>query len=58
MTATGDAQLLDREEIRRLFDLRNSFMALSGGGETEENKVHWNALSEQAPVHEGVLNDN
>ena len=30
MTATGDAQLLDREEIRRLFDLRSSFNAFSG----------------------------
>ena len=57
MTATGDAQLLDRDEIRRLFDLRNSFMALSGGGYTDDPYVHWNALREQAPVHEGVLHD-
>ena len=34
MTATGDAQLLDRDELRRLFDLRSSYNAHSGGGYT------------------------
>ena len=57
MTATGDAQLLDREEIRRLFDLRSSFMAHSGGGYTDDPYPQWHALREQAPVHEGVVHD-
>lgn len=57
MTATGGAQLLDREELRRLFDLRSSYNAHSGGGYTDDPYVRWHALREQAHVHEGVVHD-
>jgi cytochrome P450 len=55
VTATGDAQLLDREEIRRLFDLRSSFNAFSGGGYTDDPFPKWHALRESGPVHEGTV---
>jgi cytochrome P450 len=57
MSATGDAQLLDREELRRLFDLRSSYNAHSGGGYTDDPYVCWHALREQAHVHQGVVHD-
>jgi cytochrome P450 len=57
MTATGDAQLLDRDELRRLFDLRSSYNAHSGGGYTDDPYPKWRALREQAPVHEGVVHE-
>jgi cytochrome P450 len=57
MTATGDAQLLDRDELRRLFDLRSSYNAHSGGGYTDDPYVRWKALRDQAPVHEGVVHE-
>jgi cytochrome P450 len=57
VTATGDAQLLDREELRRLFDLRSSYNAHSGGGYTDDPYVRWHALREQAIVHEGTVHE-
>ncbi len=57
MTATGDAQLLDREELRRLFDLRSSYNAHSGGGYTDDPYPRWHALREQAPVHAGIVHE-
>jgi cytochrome P450 len=57
MTATDDSQLLDREELRRLFDLRSSYNAHSGGGYTDDPYPKWRALREQAPVHEGVVHE-
>ena len=41
MTAAGDAQVLDREELRRLFDLRSSYNADSGGGYTDDPYPVW-----------------
>jgi cytochrome P450 len=57
MTATGDAQVLDREELRRLFDLRSSYNARSGGGYTEDPYPKWRALREQAPLHAGIVHE-
>ena len=57
MTATGDAELLDRDELRRLFDLRSSYNALSGGGYTDDPFPKWHALRESGPVHEGTVHD-
>jgi cytochrome P450 len=57
MTATGDAQVLDREELRRLFDLRSSYNARSGGGYTDDPYPKWHALREQAPLHAGIVHE-
>ena len=57
MTATGDAQVLDRDELRRLFDLRSSYNAHSGGGYTDDPYPIWHSLREQAPVHEGIVHE-
>jgi cytochrome P450 len=50
-------QTLDRDELRRLFDLRSSYNAHSGGGYTDDPYPVWHALREQAPVHEGVVHE-
>jgi len=57
MTATGDAQVLDREELRRLFDLRSSYNARSGGGYTADPYPKWRALREQALLHAGIVHE-
>jgi cytochrome P450 len=55
MTATSDAELLPRDELRRLFDLRSSYNAISGGGYTDDPFPKWHALRESGPVHEGTV---
>lgn len=57
MSAAGDAKLLDREELRRLFDLRSSYNARSGGGYTDDPFPKWHELRTQAPLHEGIVHD-
>ena len=57
MSATDDAKLLDREELRRLFDLRSSYNAHSGGGFTDDPYPIWRELREQAPVREGIVHE-
>jgi cytochrome P450 len=57
MTASGDAQLLDRDELRRLFDLRSSYNARSGGGYADDPYPKWRELRSQAPVHAGVVHE-
>ncbi len=57
MSATDDAKLLDREELRKLFDLRSSYNAHSGGGYTDDPYPVWRELREQAPVHEGIVHE-
>jgi cytochrome P450 len=57
MTAAGDARLLDRDELRRLFDLRSSYNALSGGGYTDDPYPRWHALREASLVHEGNVHE-
>lgn len=56
-TGTGRAPLLDRETVRRLFDLRASANALTGGGCTDDPYPAWHELRAVAPVHEGVLHE-
>jgi cytochrome P450 len=53
MTAT----LLPREELRRLFDLRSSYNAHSGGGYTADPYPKWHALRDAAPIHGGVVHE-
>jgi cytochrome P450 len=55
--ASSLAEVLDREELRRLFDLRSSYNARSGGGYTDDPYAKWAALREQAPLHEGIVHD-
>jgi cytochrome P450 len=55
--ASSIAEVLDREELRRLFDLRSSYNARSGGGYDDDPYPKWAALREQAPLHEGVVHD-
>ena len=50
-------QVLPREELRRLFDLRSSYNAHSGGGYTDDPYPVWHELRAQAPVHEGVVHE-
>ena len=50
-------QVLPREELRRLFDLRSSYNAYSGGGYTDDPYPVWHELRAQAPVHEGVVHE-
>jgi cytochrome P450 len=57
MTAAGDAKLLPREELRRLFDLRSSYNAHSGGGYTDDPYPRWQALREESAIHEGVVHE-
>jgi cytochrome P450 len=57
MTAAGDAKLLPRDELRRLFDLRSSYNAHSGGGYTDDPFPRWHALREESAVHEGVVHE-
>ncbi len=55
MTGVENTQTLDREELRRLFDLRSSYNAHSGGGYTDDPYPVWAELRAQAPVHEGIV---
>ena len=53
----GKSKVLDRESVRRLFDLRGSYNAFSGGGYTGDPYPRWHELRERAPVHEGVVHE-
>src|SRR5438309_6426567 len=50
-------QLLDVDRVRELFDLRASFVAALGGAYDANPYPIWNALRDQAPVHEGTLHE-
>jgi cytochrome P450 len=54
---TETQQLLDRERVRRLFDLSSSFNAHNGGTYRDDPYPVWRALREQAPVHEGTVHE-
>ncbi len=53
MSAAGDAQVLDRDELRRLFDLRSSYNAHSGGGYTDDPYPVWQTLRASGPDPRG-----
>jgi cytochrome P450 len=57
MTAANDAELLPRDELRRLFDLRSSHNSFSGGSYTGDPFPKWHELRESGPVHEGVVHE-
>jgi cytochrome P450 len=57
MNDVGNAQTLDRAELRRLFDLRGSFNAHSGGGYTDDPYPKWRELRERAAVHPGIVHE-
>jgi cytochrome P450 len=57
MSDVDNTQTLDREELRRLFDLRSSYNAHSGGGYTDDPYPRWHELREQDPVHEGIVHE-
>jgi len=53
----ADAQTLDRDRIRELFDLRRNFNAQFGSGYEDDPYPVWHRLREQAPVHTGVVHE-
>jgi cytochrome P450 len=55
VTDVDDTGTLDREQLRRLFDLRSNYNAYSGGGYTDDPYPRWRELREHAPVHEGIV---
>lgn len=48
---------LDRDRVRELFDLRSSFITELGGAYEDDPYPAWQALREQAPVHEGIVHE-
>ncbi|MBM3671352.1 MAG: cytochrome P450 [Actinobacteria bacterium] len=50
-------EALDRDRVRELFDLRNSFVSFIGGSFEDDPYPIWRALREQAPVHEGIVHE-
>ncbi len=57
MTDASGVPTLDRDRIRELFDLRGSFMVLTGGDFTDDPYPRWHGLRERGPVHEGTLHE-
>jgi cytochrome P450 len=57
MTGASGVPLLDRDRIRELFDLRNSFLAITGGENTTDPYPTWHELRERGPVLEGTLHE-
>jgi cytochrome P450 len=50
-------QVLDLDRVRRLFDLRGSYLVQLGGAYEDDPYPKWHALRDQAPVHEGVVHE-
>ncbi len=49
--------VLDIERVRKLFDLRGSFLTQLGGAYDDDPYPVWHALREKAPVHPGVVHE-
>jgi cytochrome P450 len=49
--------VLDIERVRKLFDLRGSFLTQLGGAYDDDPYPIWRALREEAPVHPGVVHE-
>ncbi|HSA49309.1 MAG TPA: cytochrome P450 [Yinghuangia sp.] len=57
MSGTNETQALGRDRIRKLFDLRSSYNAVSGGDFTDDPYPVWHELRERAVVHEGTVHE-
>ena len=57
MTDLDGTHTLDREQLRRLFDLRSSYNVHSGGNYADDPYPIWAQLREQAAVHEGIVHE-
>jgi cytochrome P450 len=57
VTRMEEPQTLDRDELRRLFDLRSSFNVLTGGDFTDDPYPIWRSLRDRAPVHQGTVHE-
>jgi cytochrome P450 len=53
----SDVTVLDRDEIRELFDLRSSHNEYTGGGYHDDPYPRWHELRETGPVHEGIVHE-
>lgn len=51
----SDAPSLDRDRIRQLFDLRNSYSDFAGGTYTDDPYPVWHERREEAAVHPGTV---
>jgi cytochrome P450 len=54
---TDTKPVLDIERVRKLFDLRGSFMTQFGGSYDKDPYPAWHALRENAPVYEGTVHE-
>ena len=52
-----NASTLDLDRVRKLFDLRGSFLAQTGGGFEDDPYPTWHRLREQGPVHQGTVHE-
>lgn len=55
--ANALSEVLDRDRIRRLFDLRSSANAYSGAGYEDDPYPRWHELRASGPVHEGTVHE-
>ena len=53
----SDISVLDRDEIRELFDLRSSHNEYTGGSYHDDPYPRWHELRETGPVHEGIVHE-
>ncbi len=53
----SSTEALDREQLRRLFDLRSSYNTHSGGDYTDDPYPMWAQLRARAAVHEGTVHE-
>ena len=54
---TGTQDVLDLDRVRKLFDLASSTNAHNGGNYREDPYPVWQALREEATVHEGTVHE-
>ncbi len=54
---TDTRPVLDLNRVRELFDLRGSFMSMTGGNYYDDPYPIWQALREEAPVHPGIVHE-
>ncbi|MFB4298629.1 cytochrome P450 [Actinomadura sp. NTSP31] len=52
-----ESEVLDRERIRTLFDLRSSYNARAGGDFTADPYPVWRKLRESGSVHDGTVHE-